>query len=159
MYELGFPELWRLAEGTDGDGGGLAACAQGAERGRVSGVVRDRGCLPQGAVRDALAPGAELPWLWAPRLLPAEDSRAVPVQPLQAAGAADRRHGVPRHQAAAHHLVRGHLPPDAEQEWDQLDRARAQAGGQAADRLADEAQADAGDGCPRDREAQARRPG
>ena len=42
----------------------------------------------------------------------------------------------------------GDLPSDPEQERDQLDRARAQAGGQAADRLAHEAQADAGDGCP-----------
>jgi transposase-like protein len=41
-------------EGAGGDGR-LAACAQGPERGRVPGAVRDRGGLPQGAVRDALA--------------------------------------------------------------------------------------------------------
>src|SRR3954469_20820303 len=72
-----------------------------------------------------------------------QDPPAVPMQPVQEAGVADRRHGVPGHQAAADHLVRGHLPPDAEQGRDQLDRIGPAARGEAGHRLADEAQADA----------------
>ena len=76
--------------------------------------------------------GLDLPGLRPPRLLRAQDPQAVPVQPLQEAGAADRRHRVPGHQAAADRLVRGHLPPDPGQGRDQLDRARPTARGQAA---------------------------
>ena len=61
-----------------------------------------------------------------------------------------------RHQAAADRLVRGDLPPDPGEERDQLDRAGAAAGGAAADGLAGEAQADAGHGRARGREAEAR---
>ena len=41
----------------------------------------------EGAVRDALARGADLPGLRRPGLLRAEDPQGVPVQPVQEAGA------------------------------------------------------------------------
>src|SRR5688500_15693424 len=128
----------------DGIGGRVAAVAPGAERGRVPRAVRDRGSLPRGAVRDALARGPHLPGLRPSRLLRAQDPPAVPVQPVQEAGPADRRHRVPGQQAAADRLVPGHLPPGPEQGRDQLDRAGAPARGAAAHGLAHEAQADAG---------------
>src|SRR3954447_2024676 len=102
--------------------------------------------MPRGALRHALARGADLPRLPRPELLPAQDPQAVPVQPLQEAGAAHRRHRVPGHQAAADGLVPGHLPPDAEQGRRLVDRAGPPIGREAGHRLADETQADAGDG-------------
>ena len=55
-------------------------------------------------------------------------------------------HGVPLDQAAADHLVSGDLPSEPEQGRDELGRAGAAARHPAADRLADQAQADGGDG-------------
>src|SRR3712207_5605977 len=66
--ELAFLRLWWLARTGDGRGR-VAARAEGAERGCVTGTRRNRGSLPAGAVRDALARGAHLPGLRPPRLL------------------------------------------------------------------------------------------
>ena len=115
--------------------------------------------VPGGAVPAALGQGLGLPGLRARGLCRAQGPRGLPVQPLQAPGRADRRHGVPLDQIAADHLVPGDLPSEPEQGRDELGRAGAAAGHPAADRLADEAQADGGDAGPRRRQAQARRPG
>src|SRR4029453_8796626 len=98
--ELGFPRLSRLAGTSHGIGGRVAAVAPGAERGGVLGAIRDRGGVPEGAARDALARGPHLPGLRPSRLLRAQDPPAVPVQPRQEAGTADRRHRVTRLHAA-----------------------------------------------------------
>src|SRR5919205_656791 len=64
--------------------------------------------LSEAAFRGRVGTGeAGLPGLRRPELLRADDPPAVPVRPVQAAGAAHRRDGVPGHQAAAHDLVRG----------------------------------------------------
>ena len=136
-----------------------AAAGQGAERGRVPAALRDRGAVPGGAVPAALGQGLGLPGLRPRRLCRAQGPGGLPVQPLQAPGRADRGHGVPLDQIAADHLVSGDLPPEPEQGRDELGRAGAPAGHAAADRLADEAQADGGDGGARGRRSPSSRAG
>src|SRR3954470_13808562 len=109
--ELGFLWLLGLAGTKHGISRRIAALGEGPERDRVSGALRHRGGLPEDALRDALAGRARLPGLRQRRLLRAQDTQAVSVQPVQEAGAADRRDRVPGHQAAAHRLVRRDLPP------------------------------------------------
>src|SRR5689334_16424359 len=82
---LGSARVPGPARGRDGIGGRVAARGAGPERGRVSGALRDRGGVPRGAVRDALAGGADLPGLRPPRLLRAQDPQGLPVQPVQEA--------------------------------------------------------------------------
>ena len=102
--------------------------------------------MPGGALCAALGQGLGLPGLRPRPLRRAQGPGGLPVQPLQAPGRPDRRHRVPLDQAAADHLVSGDLPPDPEQGRDELGRAGAPARHAAADRLADQAQADGGDG-------------
>ena len=140
-------------------GGRVAARGAGPERGRVPRAVQAPSSLPRGAVRDALAgrvlacPACRHRGFCALRTHKVFQCNRV------RAALAHRRHRVPGHQAAAHDLVRGRLPPDPRQERDQLDRAGAAARGAAAHGLAGEAQADAGDGRARGGEAEALRPG
>src|SRR4051794_17223539 len=60
---LGFARVPGPAEGADDSGGRVAARDAGPERGRVPGALRDRGGVPRGALRHALARGPDLPGL------------------------------------------------------------------------------------------------
>src|SRR4028118_2364059 len=87
---LDLPRLFGLAGARDGIGRGAAAVGVGPQRGRVPGALRDRGGVPRGAVRDALARGARLPGLRRARLLRAEGPQGGPGRPAAAAGLAVR---------------------------------------------------------------------
>ncbi len=68
------------------------------------------------------------------------------MQPLQAPGLVDGRYGVSLDQAAADDLVSGDLPSDAEQGRDVVGRAGTASWDTPADGVADQAEADGGDG-------------
>ena len=125
---------------------GLRRRVKGLSEAEFRAAVRHRGGMPRGAVCAALGQGLGLPGLRPRPLCRAEEPGALPVQPLQAPGRADRRHGVPLDQTAADDVVSGDLPSDPEQRRDVVGRAGAAAGHAAADGLADEAEADGGDG-------------
>ena len=130
---------------------GLRRRVKGLSEAEFRAAVRHRGAMPGGAVPAALGQGLGLPGLRPRPLRRAQGPGGLPVQPLQAPGRADRRHGVPLDQAAADHLVSGDLPSEPEQGRDELGRAGAPARHAAADGVADEAQADGGDGSARGR--------
>ena len=125
---------------------GLRRRVKGLSEAEFRRAVRDRGAVPGGAVPAPLGQGLGLPGLRPRGLCRAQGPRGLPVQPLQAPGRVDRRDGVPLDQAAADHVVSGDLPSEPEQGRDELGRAGAAAGHPPADRVADEAQADGGDG-------------
>ena len=125
---------------------GLRRRVKGLSEAEFRAALRHRGGMPGGAVSAALGQGLGLPGLRPRALRRAQGPGGLPVQPLQAPGRADRRHRVPLDQAAADHVVSGDLPSDPEQGRDELGRAGAPARHAPADRLADQAQADGGDG-------------
>jgi hypothetical protein len=112
--------------------------------------------MPGYAVPAALGQGLDLPGLRPRALHRVQGPRGLPVQPLQAPGRPDRRDGVPLDQVAASHVVFGDRPPNAGQGRDGVGQAGAPARHPAADSLADEAQADGGNGRARRRQAEAR---
>ena len=101
---------------------GWGGAGQGAERGRVPGAVRDRGAVPPGPVRDALARRARPAPPSAIAAFRAEGhklfqcNRCKKQVRLTAAVAS-------RTANSARDVVRGDLPPDPEQGRDQLGQA------------------------------------
>src|SRR4051812_454461 len=80
--DLGFPRVSGSWRGRDGIGGGVAALGPRAERGGVPGALRHRGGVPDGALRHAVAGGADLSGLRRPPLLRAHHPPGPPMPPL-----------------------------------------------------------------------------
>src|SRR5215203_3024100 len=112
---------WPWWEAWNVERAGVASA--GAERGAVPRGVRHRGAVPGGGRGAALARGLRLPVLRRHRRYAAQHPAQDPVPRLPAPGLAHRRHHLPRHQAAAHRVVPGHVAGRHRQERHQLGRA------------------------------------
>src|SRR5271170_800171 len=74
------------------DGSKQGAVSEGTERGGVRDALRNRGKMPSGGDRVALAEWLRVPALRWPDILRGDEPRAVPMQPLPPPNLADRGH-------------------------------------------------------------------